>query len=301
MKAATPARRPLSADAEQPRHREVLRCRPHLHAHPCPVEERAEADEQNSGYAHGDEFDRRDRVRADVDGLGEKGVEGDASRQRTEQQDRQVLEQEADRERGDEEGVGVGAACVAERDAFHRDGRNHHQPEHDEDADRPRRADDEREPEGTDHDQFAVREIDEAHDPEQQTDAEGEEREEAPEADAVDRVFDGEVNVHWASAPRVGGLRPERGLPSSRSTKVQRRLLLRLHHRRHRVLAVLDLHHPAGAVCVDVKLGCERRLEKERLVPELVQLRGDRRSLGRSRSLDRDRECLNGRVAEAAE
>ena len=71
---------------------------------------------------------------------------------------------------------------------------------------------DEHEHVGAGHDQLAVREVDQAHDPEDHGDAEREERVEAPERDRVDRVLDHEVRshvgeqAHRRSEAQVGGV-----------------------------------------------------------------------------------------------
>ena len=100
----------------------------------------------------------------------------------------EVLQQVADRERGDQQRGRVGAADRPERDAL------------DQRARRPRRSPSWRRsapasPDGrgqhervaADHDQLAVGEVDQAHDPEDERDPEREERVEAAEADGVDR------------------------------------------------------------------------------------------------------------------
>ena len=128
---------------------------------------------------------------------------------------REVLQQVAERERGDEQRRRVGAADRPERHPLHRERRRRSTI-----SDR-RRASSERpaaapasryERVAADHDQLAVGEVDQAHDPEDQRDPEREQRVEAAEADARRSAFWSEVvsSARGLARPEVGRRRSRR-------------------------------------------------------------------------------------------
>ena len=118
---------------------------------------------------------------ADLHGLGQPGARRSFARRGAHDQDRQVLQHVADRERAISRVGGFAPRSGPERHPLHRRARRR-SPQRSSRGRRParrRREQDDRV--RADHDQLAVGEVDEAHDPEDERDPEREQREEAAE------------------------------------------------------------------------------------------------------------------------
>ena len=170
----------LAAHPAQPRHPEVLGGGAHLHAEPGAAQEQRERDQQDGGRRDRDDGQPADReVRPTVTDRRNSGVTSADFGNVVNDHLGEVLQEEADRERGDQQRRRVGAAHRAERDPLHQ------QRQHDDDRrsrryiSRPRPALGQVDHVRADHDELAVGEVDQLHDAEDQGDAEREQRVEA--------------------------------------------------------------------------------------------------------------------------
>ncbi len=147
--------------------------------------------EQSQAHRCGDDGDDRDLPDLDVaDGYGpvELCQRGGGLPERAEPEQRDALEQERDRERRDQHDRRRLRAQRSKDDALHRQRQPRTTAKQSAipTATGPPTLEGEREREPAGHDQLAVREVHEAQDAEDETDADGHEREDRAEADRVD-------------------------------------------------------------------------------------------------------------------
>ena len=176
---------PVGPDAEQARHAEILGRGPHLEAEPRRAQEPGERAEQHG--AGGDDDELQDGQARPEHGhlLLQTRQQVDAFRARVDEQDQGLLDEDADREGGDEQRGGVAVAQRPHGDALRQQG-EHHAHRHrgrDRPADRYGRRRQQRV--AGERDEVAMGEIDEPHDAEHQADAERRQRVEAAEAQRV--------------------------------------------------------------------------------------------------------------------
>ena len=210
----------VGADPEHTCHLEVLGGGAHLRPQRRPPKEEANGDEQDDRHGDDDHVELLDHDRADRERSAQARREIRRSRQRAPDEPGNALEQEAERERGDQQRLGScppdGAECdplhcESERDDDHHGHRDQHWRRQRNQHDRERAR----------HDQLAVGEVDQPHDSEDDGDAEREQREQASERDRVDHILDHEVlrqfgnRDHRAALKRRG--RPRRARSAGRA------------------------------------------------------------------------------------
>ena len=115
---------------------------------------------------------------------------------------RGVLEQEGQREGGDEHGRGVGRPQRSERDPLHQERRDDGGEHGGEDTRCVGPGVRERERVGGDHDQLAVGEVDQPEHAEHEPDPDGDEREDGAKAERVDEVLDVDHEARYAATMR---------------------------------------------------------------------------------------------------
>ena len=154
-----------------------------------PLEEHGQSGKRREGEPHGNQLQQRNPHRADLQVGRQRAGEHEGLRPRAEEQDGEVLQEVAQRERSDEQRRRRRIAQWPERQAF--DGQRQRDDSQDRHADhrRPRQIDEQQHGVAAYHHHLAVSEVDEAHDPEYQADAERHERVEAAHVERVDHIL----------------------------------------------------------------------------------------------------------------
>jgi hypothetical protein len=175
---------------------QVLGRRAHLDAQAGPLEEQHEADHEHEAGAHGDEIELGDADAEHVERLDQAPPELDGLGLGPGDDDREVLQHVADGERRHHQGRGVRSADRPERHPLHAEREQRRAGYRDHDHEHPRGAREQQDQVARDHDELAVGEVDELHDPEDEGDPERDERVQAAEAHCVDQVLNDVLKVN---------------------------------------------------------------------------------------------------------
>jgi hypothetical protein len=179
----------IRTHAAQARGAEILRGGAQLNTDRCPLEEQGQSGKRQQREPHGDQLQQGNPHRADLQ-VGRQGAgKHEGFRPRAKDEHREILQEVAQRERGDEQCRRRRVAQWPERQAL--DGKRQRDDSEDRDADhhRPRQIDQQQHGIAAYHDHLAVSEVDEAHDAEYQADAERHEGVKAAHVERVDHVL----------------------------------------------------------------------------------------------------------------